>query len=241
MPATVSDNLGLVRSLAALAVCGLVAACGSTSASRSATGTTVATHAAAPAAAAPKRPKPKPPAQASKPPSPAPGSLPQTHQLPSAETADFHFEMAELWRGIVENSVRVAMPAFFPERAYVQLKAVADPAGDYQDRLVPAYRLDIAAAHAVAGPGARLVRLEVPSEYAHWIPPSTCDNRIGYYELPNSRIVYESGGAVKSFGIASMISWRGVWYVVHLGSVLSPGSVDDASSGAGVSAPSSTC
>ena len=41
-----------------------------------------------------------------------------------------------------------------------------------------------------------------------------------------------------------MISWRGVWYVVHLGSVLRPaavGTVDDPAAGAGYSAPSSTC
>ena len=41
-----------------------------------------------------------------------------------------------------------------------------------------------------------------------------------------------------------MISWRGVWYVVHLGEVLRPvveGVVDDPSTGTGSSAPSSTC
>jgi hypothetical protein len=153
----------------------------------------------------------------------------------------FKAQMARLWAGVVANSPAAAMPAFFPKRAYVRLKAVADPAGDYRDRLVAAYRLDIAAAHALVAQGERLVGTNVPMAYAHWVPPGVCYNRIGYYEVPNARVVYAGPGGTRSFGIASMISWRGVWYVVHLGSVLQPGSVDDPSAGAGASAPSSTC
>jgi hypothetical protein len=81
----------------------------------------------------------------------------------------------------------------------------------------------------------------VPSAYAHWVDPGACFNRVGYYEVPNSRVVYRQNGATRSFGIASMISWRGVWYVVHLGSVNSSGVVDDPSAGPGTPAPSSTC
>ena len=84
----------------------------------------------------------------------------------------------------------------------------------------------------------------MPQEYAHWVSPGACYNRIGYYEVPNARVVYRLQGQVRSFGIASMISWRGVWYVVHLGAVVRAGAagiVDDPSLGSGVSAPSSTC
>ena len=153
--------------------------------------------------------------------------------------------MAALWRGVQDGSVSAAMPAFFPEAAYVQVKAIGDPRGDWLDRLVYDYRLDLAAAHALASPRARLVRVSVPEAYVHWVPPDACYNRVGYYEAPNSRVVYRAAdGGVRSFGIASMISWRGVWYVVHLGAVVrhaAVGVVDDASVGAGVSAPSSTC
>ncbi len=181
------------------------------------------------------------------------GSLPQTPQLPSAHNAAFRAEMATLWAGILANRVSLAMPAFFPEGAYAQVKAIADPAADWQDRLVGGYALDIAAAHALlhstggsaATRGAQLIAVDVPAGYAHWVPPNVCYNRIGYWETPNSRIVYRERGAVRSFGIASMISWRGVWYVVHLGAVLRPNSsegvVDDPSVGRGHAAPSSTC
>jgi len=155
--------------------------------------------------------------------------------------------MAALWRGIQTNSVSAAMPAFFPEGAYAQVKAIADPRADYNNRLVHEFSQDIAAAHALLGAGAssaQLVGVQVPSSYAHWVSPGTCSNGVGYYEVPNARVVYRAGGQTSSFGIASMISWRGVWYVVHLGAVVptsDTGTVDDPSSGGGVSAPSSTC
>ncbi|HWD11062.1 MAG TPA: hypothetical protein VG366_04405, partial [Solirubrobacteraceae bacterium] len=73
---------------------------------------------------------------------------------------------------------------------------------------------------------------------------SLAPDRIGYFEVPSARVVYRTHGVVRSFGIASMISWRGVWYVVHLGAVLrsgGDGQVDEPSSGRGVSSYSGTC
>jgi hypothetical protein len=159
----------------------------------------------------------------------------------------FHSEMVALWRGIVSDRVGPALPAFFPEAAYVQVKAIADPEADWHARLVGGYAADIAAAHALLGSAAgaaRLLRVVVPASYAHWVGPGVCYNRVGYWETPNSRLVYREAGQIRSFGIASMISWRGVWYVVHLGAVERSGAagvVDDPSAGTGYPAPSSTC
>jgi hypothetical protein len=178
-----------------------------------------------------------------------PGLLPQTDQLPSASTPQFQSEMNALWQGIVAGSVTPALSSFFPRTAYVQLKTgIADPSGDWQDRLVADFELDIQAAHALLGPdpaSATLQSVSVPQQYGHWIPPDVCANGIGYYEVANSRVIYTVGGQTRSFGIASMISWRGNWYVVHLGAILrgdsGGGMVDDPEVGPGVSAASSTC
>jgi len=178
---------------------------------------------------------------------PSPGSLPQTHAYPSGATAQFKGLMAHLWSGVVHDSLATALPAFFPEGAYIQLKAIASAASDWTGRLVHDYALDIGAAHALLGSGARharLIAVEVPSSYGHWIPPGVCYNGIGYYEMPNARVVYSEDGQTRSFGIASMISWRGVWYVVHFGAILratDAGTVDDPAVGAGSSAYSGTC
>lgn len=176
-----------------------------------------------------------------------PGTLPQTSGLPSAHTRLFAREMISLWRGIRSGHPRLARSAFFPEGAYLQLKAIAYAGSDYTERLLGDYALDIRAAHALLGrdpSAARLVRVEVPAAYAHWVPPNVCYNRDGYYEVANSRLLYRQHGQLRSLGIASMISWRGVWYVVHLGAILRSGAegvVDEPAVGPGRSEPSSTC
>jgi hypothetical protein len=178
---------------------------------------------------------------------PSPGSLPQTDERPSAATRSFHAEMRALWEGVRTGSLRLAMPAFFPEGAYLQLKTIYAAGGDYRGRLVGDYQLDVEAAHSLLGAhaqDARLLEVLVPGAYAHWVDPQVCDNRVGYYEVPNARVVYREDGQVRSFGIASMISWRGVWYVIHLGAVVRDvvaGVVNDPSAGTGASTASSTC
>ncbi len=178
---------------------------------------------------------------------PAPGALPQTHADPSARSAFFKRLMADLWDGIARGSLRPALAAFFPRAAYVQLKEVPAAASDWENRLVRDFELDIGAAHALLGPGAaraRLLAVHVNSAYGHWVPPGVCANGVGYYEMPGARLVYREGGATRSFGIASMISWRGEWYVVHLGAVLRSGEggvVDEPAAGAGTPAYSGTC
>ncbi|MEA2314246.1 MAG: hypothetical protein QOI03_938 [Solirubrobacteraceae bacterium] len=217
-------------------------------------GSLAARHASAPRASASKPAQrvqharvSRPSIAASQPPAGAPGTLPQTHAYPSAESAQFKAQMAALWAGIASDSPASSIPAFFPKAAYLQLKAIAAAGPDWSNRLVADYALDIRAAHALLGAGAsqaRLLRVQVPSSYGHWIPPGVCDNSIGYYEMPNARVVYRENGVLRSFGIASMISWRGVWYVVHLGAILresDAGVVDEPASGSGASAYSATC
>jgi hypothetical protein len=177
----------------------------------------------------------------------SPGELPQTSAFPSSTTAQFAGEMQALWRGIQTGSVETAMAAFFPLAAYLQVKAIPDPAADYADRLVAHFRLDLEAAHQLLvsqGGPARLLRVVVPDNLATWIPPGGCYNRVGYWHVPGARLVYEQGGVVRSFGIASTISWRGVWYVVHLGAearTVDEGIVDDPTIGPGVPGPPGGC
>jgi hypothetical protein len=178
---------------------------------------------------------------------PSPGALPQTHAFPSASSHAFKSRMAALWAGVLAGSVKPAEAAFFPEQAYAQLKSIAGAESDWQNRLLRDYGLDIGAAHGLLGAGAsraRLLAVRADSSYGHWVAPGVCDNSIGYYEMPGARVVYTVDGAVRSFGIASMISWRGEWYVVHMGAVLREGEggvVDEPGSGAGTPAYSGTC
>lgn len=127
-----------------------------------------------------------------------------------------------LWNAIVTGSPDEAAGVFFPATAYVKMKTgeIADPSADYDNRLIAFYGLDILAYHASLGSDAstaRLVATSVEASDAAWIPPGACENLIGYWHLPGVRLVYSQNGVVRSFAVASLISWRSVWYVVHLG------------------------
>jgi hypothetical protein len=178
---------------------------------------------------------------------PPPGALHQTRTVPSAGTRVFRAEMTDLWAAVVTGQARRAAQAFFPLAAYTQVKAIADPAADWRSRLFGDFRLDVSAAHRFLGAGARhatLVRVVVPSAEAAWINPGVCYNAVGYWHVGGARLVYRQHGQVRSIGIASLISWRGRWYVVHFGAVLRAGTggvVDAPATGPGVPGPAGGC
>jgi hypothetical protein len=110
------------------------------------------------------------------------------------------------------------LPLFFPLSAYIQVKSISDPASDWNQRLVANYQKDIHALHASLGPAAstaQLTGIDVPAN-AQWIQPGVEYNQGSYWRVEGSQGHYTVGGAPGSFPIASMISWRGHWYIVHL-------------------------
>jgi hypothetical protein len=175
---------------------------------------------------------------------PGAGALPQTRAFPSTNSATFHDAMQDLWLAVTTGNPRLALPAFFPRAAYQKLKAIYDPGADWDDRLWYDFTLDLAAAHRAVDPDARLVRVIVAGYDAAWVDPGVCANSIGYWHVSGARVVYRQHGEERSFGIASLISWRGAWYVVHFGAVLRgavTGIVDDPEVGPGVPGPAGGC
>ena len=175
---------------------------------------------------------------------PGAGTRPQTQARPRTASAAFRNAMADLWLAVTTGSPRFGRPAFFPEAAYRQVKAIPYPDSDWQYRLWYDFTLDVRAAHRLAGRDAQLVRIVVPASYELWVPPGACYNSIGYWHAPGARVVYREHGQERSFGIASLISWRGVWYVVHLGAVsrtVVTGIVDQPAVGPGVPGPPGGC
>jgi hypothetical protein len=175
---------------------------------------------------------------------PGAGALPQTRAFPRTDSVAFHNAMADLWLAVTTGNPRSGLPGFFPVAAYKQVKAEPYPAADWQYRLWDDFVLDVRAAHRLVGSGATLDRVIVPTAYAAWVYPGACHNTIGYWHVPGARVVYREHGQERSFGIASLISWRGVWYVVHLGAVqrtVVTGIVDQPAAGPGVPGPPGGC
>jgi hypothetical protein len=166
------------------------------------------------------------PSQPSAPPAPVstpgvdPGTLPQTKVMPTDTDPVFTAGVKALWQGIVDDNPQEALPFFFPKSAYLQVKALRDAGADYQNRLIGFYGLDVHAAHRLLGADAKdakLVGVSVPAKAAQWILPGAEENKLSYYRVYGSRLTYTVGGQTKSFGLFSLISWRGEWYVVHFG------------------------
>ena len=175
---------------------------------------------------------------------PGAGALPQTRAFPHTDSAAFRNAMADLWLAVTTGNPRFGLPGFFPVAAYEQIKAEPYPAADWQYRLWYDFVLDVRAAHRLLGSGATLDRVIAPTAYAAWVYPGACYNKVGYWHLPGARVVYREHGIERSFGIASLISWRGVWYVVLLGAVQRTavtGIVDQPAAGPGVPGPPGGC
>lgn len=122
-----------------------------------------------------------------------------------------------LWQAIVADDPARATPFFFPLGAYIQVKAIQDPASDWRSRLVAAYEGDIHAAHATLGDAAATATfggISVP-DTAQWVNPGEEYNKGSYWRVYGTKLDYTANGSPGSFTIASMISWRGEWYVVH--------------------------
>ncbi|MGN6681963.1 MAG: hypothetical protein ACTHKL_29715 [Streptosporangiaceae bacterium] len=177
---------------------------------------------------------------------PGQGARSQTRARPQAHGPAFRAMATDLWLAVRTGRPSLAKPAFFPLAAYKQVKAIFDAAGDWRSRLWLDFRLDVRAAHRLLGPhpaAAKLLRVIVPSAGAAWIDPGVCYNKVGYWHVAGPRVVYRERGKVRSFGIASLISWRGVWYVVHFGGITRPavGMVDTPASGPGYPGPQGGC
>ena len=183
----------------------------------------------APSVALPELPAPSAAASASDPaakvasmPSPDSASLPQTHEVPHAQSPTFEARRDALWQAIVNDDPEQAMPFFFPVGAYQQVKDVANPAADWKHRLVAAYQRDIHVLHGRLGAApadATLLGLDVPEARARWVEPGEEWNKIGYYRVFGTKLRYSIGGEDRAFDVKSLISWRGEWFIVHLSAI----------------------
>jgi len=151
-----------------------------------------------------------------------PGALPQTDEHPAATGATFTAGVQGLWQAVQQDRPELAMPFFFPQAAYLQVKAIEDPATDYQQRLIANYEQDIHTLHAQLGAdaaGARFDSIDVPDAQAVLVQPGEESNKLSYWRVYGSTLHYTEDGQARSFPVTSLISWRGQWYVVHLGQI----------------------
>jgi hypothetical protein len=129
--------------------------------------------------------------------------------------------MNALASAIIADDHTLALASFFPVEAYKQVKKNTDPAGDWKNRLIAAFKVDTHEAHTKLGIGAATATylgVDVP-DAAVWVKPGQEYNLIGYWRVYGSKLRFDVGGVTKTIPVNSLISWRGQWYVVHLGTI----------------------
>lgn len=150
-----------------------------------------------------------------------PGTLPQTDEKPSGTGAEFDARMKTLANAIINNTPDSAISTFFPVSAYKQTKKNTDPAADWNGRLIKAFREDVATANKTLGPNAKnavFTGATVPNT-AVWVKPGEEYNVGPYWRVFKTQMNFTVDGKNVQVPIESMISWRGQWYVVHLGKI----------------------
>lgn len=150
-----------------------------------------------------------------------PGTLPQTDEKPSGTGAEFDARMSVLARAIIDNTPDTAISTFFPVTAYKQTKKNTNPAADWQNRLIANFKVDVADANKKLGPNAKnavFKGVTVPNT-AVWVKPGEEYNVGPYWRVFKTQMNFEVDGKSVQIPIESMISWRGQWYVVHLGTI----------------------
>ena len=150
-----------------------------------------------------------------------PGTLPQTDEKPSGTGPAFEARMATLADAIIHNTPDTAISTFFPVSAYKQTKKNTDPAADWKNRLIANFRVDVADANKKLGPNAKnavFTGATVPNT-AVWVKPGEEYNVGPYWRVFKTQLNFTVDGRNVQIPIESMISWRGQWYVVHLGTI----------------------
>ncbi len=150
-----------------------------------------------------------------------PGTLPQTDEKPTGTGAEFDSRMKVLANAIITNTPDTAVSAFFPVSAYKQTKKNTDPAADWKNRLIANFKVDVADANKKLGANAKnavFTSATVPST-AIWVKPGEEYNIGPYWRVFKAQMNFTVDAKNVQVPIESMISWRGQWYVVHLGKI----------------------
>ncbi len=88
--------------------------------------------------------------------------------------------------------------------------------------MIANYEEDIHSLHAQLGADAadaKFVGITVPDDQAVLVQPGEESNKLSYWRVYGTTLQYEVDGQTGSFPVTSLISWRGQWYVVHLGAI----------------------
>jgi len=107
---------------------------------------------------------------------------------------------------------------FFPEPAFLQLKAIAKPA-DYYSQLVKWYEQDFAREQVRFKDRGPLLFKAMKGGSCKWKAAATEANKIPYWSCYRRKIELTAAGQTETLEVRALINWGRKWYITHLGPI----------------------
>jgi hypothetical protein len=166
------------------------------------------------ARAAPPVPTASPHAQLA--PAATTGSEKKTEPPPRPASEGAEAPARLLFEAIVQDQPARVESFFFPRDAFLLVKAMAHPER-YWDKLHERFVADIHALHQRTPDLARatFVRLEL-SARGGYVRPGEEGNRLPYWAARHALLHYRVGDQPRVLEVRVLITWKDVWYVIHL-------------------------
>ncbi|HET9238358.1 MAG TPA: hypothetical protein VFO10_13945 [Oligoflexus sp.] len=135
-----------------------------------------------------------------------------------AQIESFDSKAQRLLTALEKGAFADVKDFFFPEAAFLQLKAIARPA-DYYSQLVKWYEQDFTREQARFKGRGPLVFKAIKGGSCKWKAPQTEANRIPYWSCYRRKIELTAAGQNESIEVRALINWGPQWYITHLGPI----------------------
>jgi len=135
-----------------------------------------------------------------------------------AQIESFDPQAQRLLTALEKGAFADVKDLFFPEPAFLQLKAIAKPA-DYYSQLVKWYEQDFTREQARFKGRGPLVFKAIKGGSCKWKAPQTEANRIPYWSCYRRKIELTAGGQNEIIEVRALINWGRQWYITPLGPI----------------------
>ncbi len=145
------------------------------------------------------------------------GNDPSLKEGPGAPAEGTATERAKLLvQAIRQNEPAIALPFFFPAKAFDLVKAIKKPSR-YHKKLVRVYNEDIALMRkSLRDPdNVEFVSFKL-GRTKRWMAKGKEGNNLPYYATYKSTITVKDKGRERQLKVRVMITWDDQWYVTHL-------------------------
>ncbi len=130
----------------------------------------------------------------------------------------FDARAQRLVKALHEGSFDDVKDLFFPEPAFLQLKAIARP-GDYHRQLLTWFQNDFKREQDRLKNRGSIRFKALKGGSCKWKAVNTEANKIAYWSCYRKKIEVELGDKVEVIEVKALINWGPDWYITHLGPI----------------------